>query len=119
MRASLTLLLLLHAPGLALAAPRAEAALDGDDPRAVVTLLADREAVAPGERVRVGVRFELDPGWHVYWRNPGQAAFATSVIFEGDLAVGPLRWPAPHRFEAPGPIVTYGYGEQVLLFAEA
>ena len=59
--------LLLATP--AQAAPEAETALDGDDPRAVVTLVTDVDAVPAGGSFRVGVHFRLDPGWHVYWAN--------------------------------------------------
>lgn len=97
---------------------RVEAAVDDGNPRVVLELLSDVTAVPAGESFRVGVRFALDPGWHVYWKNPGQSGLPTEVVFEG-VETSPLKWPAPHRFETPGPIVTYGYAEEVLLFAEA
>ena len=31
------------------------------------------DAVVPGEAFDVGVLFEMEPGWHVYWRDPGDA----------------------------------------------
>ncbi|MEZ4247506.1 MAG: protein-disulfide reductase DsbD family protein [Polyangiales bacterium] len=110
--------LLLLTASLAHADGRVPAAIDEDDPRVELELLADVETVPAGEPFRVGVRFHLDPGWHVYWRNPGQSGLATDVSFEG-APTGALHWPAPERFETPGPIVTYGYSHDVLLFAEA
>jgi len=100
---------------------RATAAEEAGDPRVELELLADRASVVPGERFRVGVRFVLDPHWHVYFRNPGEAAIGTEVVFEAEGAeVGELRWPAPARLVDPsGTITTFGYEEAVLLGAEA
>lgn len=106
------------APEIALAEPRAEAAVDDGDPRVELELLTDVTSVPAGETFLVGVRFRLDPHWHVYWKNPGQSGLPTEITFRG-VETGELRWPAPTRFETPGPIITFGYEEEVLLFAEA
>lgn len=100
---------------------RATAAEEDGDPRVELELIADRASVAPGERFRVGVRFLLDPHWHVYFRNPGEAAIGTELLFEADGAeMGELRWPTPERLVDPsGTITTFGYEESVLLGAEA
>lgn len=91
----------------------------GDRPMARTALLVDHEAVVPGQDVRVGVHFTMEPGWHIYWRNSGQSGFPTEVdlLADGDeTGFGPLRWPAPRAFsEAGGFITTYGYGGTVLL----
>ena len=39
--------------------------------QARVELLSDRSAIVPGEAFTLAVRIELDPDWHLYWRNPG------------------------------------------------
>ncbi len=101
--------------------PRATAAEEDGDPRVEVELITDRARVAPGESLRVGVRFVLDPHWHVYFRNPGEAAIGTEVLFAGEGAeVGALRWPTPERLRDPsGTIVTFGYEQEVILGARA
>jgi thiol:disulfide interchange protein/DsbC/DsbD-like thiol-disulfide interchange protein len=84
-------------------------------------LVADSDPVAPGQTFRLGVLYELDPGWHIYWENPGDAGFPTEISLktpEG-FRLGSLQWPAPHRSVAPGDIVTYGYEKSVLLWMEA
>lgn len=106
------------APSVARAEPRAEAAVDDGDPRVELELLTDVASVPAGDSFLVGVRFRLDPHWHVYWKNPGQSGLPTEVTFRG-AETGELQWPAPSRFETPGPIVTFGYENEVLLFAEA
>jgi DsbC/DsbD-like thiol-disulfide interchange protein len=83
-------------------------------------LLADVEAIQPGRPFLLGVRLHVQPGWHVYWKDPGDAGLATSVEFalpEGFRA-GELRWPVPVTFRQPGDVVGSGYENAVLLAAE-
>jgi thiol:disulfide interchange protein DsbD len=97
-----------------------EGAVDGDNPRVESRLVLDNETVERGGEMRVGVVFSMDPDWHIYWRNSGQAGMATGVEFAGDgLNFGGLRWPAPHSYEQKGEVFTFGYGDQVMLFTEA
>ena len=84
--------------------------------RATVSLVSDTDAVSPGTPFRIGLRIRLAPGWHTYWRNPGDAGVAPDL----DLALpkgataGPIGWPAPQRL-AEGPLMTYAYTGEVLL----
>ncbi len=83
------------------------------------SLVAEADAVVPGRPLVVGLRLEMAPGWHTYWRNPGDAGLPTRVRWtlpEGFVA-GDLQWPAPERF-ADGPIVSYGYSGAVVLPVE-
>ncbi|MBI4530052.1 MAG: hypothetical protein HY709_00895 [Candidatus Latescibacteria bacterium] len=82
-----------------------------------VELLANVATVNQGETLTLGVLFRLKPGWHIYWKNPGDAGLPTSVRFilpEG-WGAGQLRWPVPMRFDQPGDIVGYGYADSVLM----
>lgn len=82
-----------------------------------VTLLADVSAFAPGEPFLVGVQLKMRPGWHVYWKNPGDAGLAPSieVSLPPGFAAGEILWPVPERFEEEGGIVAFGYADSVLL----
>ena len=110
--------------GFAGAAPpegaHAVGAHEGDDPRIEARLLVHPDRPGDGSR-RLGVLFELDAGWHLYWRNPGQTGLPTELAWEVDGArVGPVAWPAPKSFrEAEGLFTTYGYSERVLLAVDA
>ena len=42
-------------------------------PHATVTLVSETAAVEPGKPFRLGLRFKLAKGWHIYWTNPGAA----------------------------------------------
>jgi thiol:disulfide interchange protein/DsbC/DsbD-like thiol-disulfide interchange protein len=94
---------------------------DEGEPRLEAALLVDATQVKPGEAFRVGVRFRMDPDWHIYWKNPGDSGLSTEVTWDTPgTTVGELRWPFPSTFRTPdGFIVTHGYHGEVLLFAEA
>ncbi|MDO3380667.1 protein-disulfide reductase DsbD family protein [Gilvimarinus algae] len=56
------------------------------------------EALAAKESQPLGFYFEVDPEWHVYWRNAGDSGAAPRF----DMAVqgaeaGPIQWPYPQR----------------------
>ena len=78
--------------------------------RATATVVADRQAVAPGEAFTVGLRLRLAPGWHTYWRNPGDAGAPPEVTLDlpDGATAGPIAWPAPQRIPT-GPLVSFGY----------
>lgn len=65
----------------------------------------------------IGLRFQLDPGWHIYWTNPGDSGEPPKVIWHlpPGFQAGDLQFPAPHRIADHG-MTDYGYeGEAVLL----
>ncbi|MFO8011699.1 MAG: protein-disulfide reductase DsbD family protein [Phycisphaerae bacterium] len=82
-------------------------------------LLAGTTAVAPGESFLLGVHLTMKKGWHVYWKNPGEAGLATRVEWNlpHGFKAGPLRWPVPIRFTMPGRITAFGYAGEVVLMA--
>ncbi len=93
---------------------RGEAVIENSAAQVAAQLLVSRESPA-----RIGVLFDLAPGWHLYWRNPGETGIAPQLEFDTpNYQVGPVNWPAPITFrEADGLFTTYGYEKQVLLFA--
>jgi suppressor for copper-sensitivity B len=83
-------------------------------------LVADRVAVGPDGRLGLGVELRLAPGWHTYWRDPGESGAPPAFDWSGseNLAAAELRWPAPRRFEAFG-LDGYGWEEAVVFPVEA
>lgn len=81
-------------------------------------LIADSTAVVPGQTMAFGVLFDLAPGWHIYWRNPGDAGLATQLQWEWPEGweAGPLQWPVPRRIIEPGDLQVFAYKKQVLLW---
>ncbi len=66
--------------------------------------------------LRLGLHFKLAPGWHVYWKNSGDAGFPPVVDFgkTPGLQSTELLWPAPQRFELRGGLVAFGYETEVV-----
>src|SRR5258706_2141303 len=79
-------------------------------------LVAERDAVHPGEPMRVGLKLQHAPGWHTYWRNPGDSGLPTELKFvlAAGSEAGGIEWPAPERLPT-GPLVNYGYEGELLL----
>ena len=63
----------------------------------------------------LGLDIHLGPGWHTYWRSPGDAGASPEFDWSGsrNVAETTVEWPAPHRFSDDG-IDTLGYAEHVL-----
>lgn len=95
-------------------------AVSADEPHIRAQMLADVSAITPGRPFMLGVQLSIDPGWHVYWKNPGDAGLPTRVKYNvpDGFTVGPLLFPAPQRIEQPGNIVVLGYENSVLLLAQ-
>ncbi|HZR71128.1 MAG TPA: thioredoxin family protein [Burkholderiales bacterium] len=85
-------------------------------PHVGVELVAQDRSAAPARALRLGVRFLLEPGWHVYWKNPGDSGLAPRVRWKlpPGWTGGEIQWPVPERI-AVGPLVDYGYSGDVLL----
>jgi thiol:disulfide interchange protein DsbD len=81
-----------------------------------VTLLADVDAVVPGQNFTLGVLLKVKEHWHTYWVNPGETGNATQIILHGPagLEFGPVQWPLPAKINAIGGII-YGYENEVML----
>lgn len=87
-------------------------------PHTTVTLLASRDSLAGGERLSIGLQFQMEKGWHIYWVNPGDSGEPPKIQWQlpAGFDVGPIEWPAPEKLTAPS-IVDYGYENEVLLMA--
>ena len=93
-----------------------EASLDQTE-NTVFSLMAEQQTFVPGEVIWLGARFEMRPGWHIYWQNPGDSGMPTSfrwTLPEG-FTVGEIEWPAPIQFVEGEFIVTFGYEKEVIL----
>ena len=70
-------------------------------------------------KVKVGLHFELAPGWYLYWINPGDAGLAPQVRWQlpPGFTAGRLDFPTPQKFVHAGS-VAYGYKGELLLHCE-
>ncbi|MCP8899859.1 protein-disulfide reductase DsbD family protein [Gilvimarinus xylanilyticus] len=73
----------------------AQTEASGDHVR--VRLLAP-EQLAAGQTHTLGFYFEVDPHWHVYWRNAGDSGAAPKFnIRSNGASTGDIQWPFPTR----------------------
>ena len=86
------------------------------DKHVATELIAETTHVQPGQPFWLAIKLTMDPHWHTYWRNPGDSGLGTTVDWElpEGYAADPLIWPHPERI-ASGPLVSYGYENEVAL----
>jgi DsbC/DsbD-like thiol-disulfide interchange protein len=86
---------------------------DGDT-RSAVRLIAG--SMRAGMPVRAGVEIRLKPGWHTYWRYPGDAGIPPRFDFSGSKNIKSVSvaWPAPRAIAEQG-LMAIGYASDVIL----
>lgn len=84
-----------------------------------VTLLTG--AISKGEdgdtQLQAGIKFELSPGWKIYWRHPGDAGLPMQLDWQDSKNVADIHidWPAPRRFIESWGLEVYGYKKSVVI----
>ena len=75
-----------------------------------VALLFPTQIVRPGSDLQGIVEFFLDPGWHMYWKNPGEVGTAPTFDWElpSGITLKGISWPTPSRLRS-GETFFYGY----------
>src|SRR5690348_14650316 len=84
------------------------------DIRSAVRLIA-ASAPANGARYRAAVEIRMDPGWHTYWRYPGDSGVPPKFDFSNSGNVREVRvlYPAPHGFSDEAGVFI-GYRDHVI-----
>ena len=79
-------------------------------PKVHARLVAEDLSVAPGGTITVALEEKIAPGWHTYWKNPGDAGAPTDIqwTLPPGWKAGPIQWPRPKRLPV-GPLMDYGY----------
>ena len=65
--------------------------------------------------VHIGIKMDMQEGWHTYWLNPGDSGGAIDIewILSDESDVSDVIYPTPHRIPYP-PLMTFGYEDQVI-----
>lgn len=86
------------------------------NPHVTLSLVPEHRGAAPGQRLAVAVRFQLEPGWHVYWEHPGQSGIATTIIWSASEGVsfGPVTRPVPELLRIAGIVTHVHHGDLAL-----
>ena len=82
-------------------------------------MLAESYSMNPGDELLVGFKFTLNPGWHTYWENPGDAGEGASIKWNlpNDIVASKILWPGPERIPVE-PLMTFGYEDEVVLLTK-
>jgi len=85
-------------------------------PHGTLELIAENRWVTPGHGFSLGLHFQLERGWHIYWVNPGDSGEPPRVTWQlpPGLSPGVIEWPAPRRL-GTSRIVDFGYKDAVTL----
>lgn len=85
-------------------------------PHGTVELLSENSWIGAGHSFYLGMHFQLESGWHVYWVNPGDSGQPPRIQWKlpAGISASPLEWPAPKRL-GTSRIVDYGYEDEVTL----
>ena len=100
---------------IALAAALPASAGPATDPHPVTArLVPELSAVAPGATLWIDLHLDIAPGWHTYWRNPGDSGLPTEIAWTlpAGFNAGDIVWPVPERFVVEG-LGNYGYRDAV------
>ena len=92
-----------------------EAAHKARQPHIEVELIAEQPTLS--SKPRVGVMFKPDPGWHIYWRNPGDTGLAPTIQWQGLDVKSELSWPYPEYIPIAH-LVNLGYHYETLLWSD-
>src|ERR1700744_2652225 len=85
-------------------------AMAQNGPKGHARLVAEDKAIAPGGTIMVALEEKIAPGWHTYWKNPGDAGAPSDIqwTLPPGWKAGAIQWPRPKRLPV-GPLMDYGY----------
>ena len=116
MKVLLALLVALVLPTAAASSAGAAESSPVQSARAAASLVSDTDRAEPGRPLHLGLWLRLAPGWHTYWRNPGDAGAPPELdlTLPKGVHAGPILWPVPERLRDAG-LMSYAYtGDFVL-----
>lgn len=89
-------------------------------PHSSAELVSEFSTVVPGEAFTLGLAMKLDPEWHSYWVNPGDAGLGTKIKWSDikGATISEVIYPTPHYIPTP-PLASYGYENEVMLLLDA
>ena len=104
---------------LALLAAPAIAQSVSQQPNTRVELVSEVANPSPGQRFSISIVMTPKPGWHTYWKHPGDSGIETRATWANPpgVAVSPLRYPVPETYVVSG-IMNHVYSAENVLLAE-
>jgi thiol:disulfide interchange protein DsbD len=67
------------------------------------------------ESFYLGIRLQMQEGWHTYWENPGDSGdpFEVKWVTDPGIIIENVEWPTPSSIPYP-PLMTFGYEGDVI-----
>ena len=84
----------------------------------VPQLVAETDTPVPGTSLDIAIAMRPKPGWHGYWRNPGDAGTEPEIAWRlpPGMTAEPLAYPVPSRLTIAG-LMNYVYEEDYALLS--
>ena len=84
-----------------------------------VEVTSESEAMMKGDELLLGLNFKLTPGWHTYWKNPGDAGEGASITWQlpKGFQASEILWPGPEAIPVE-PLMTFGYEDEIILLTK-
>ena len=70
---------------------------------AKLSLIKDHSSFIPGTSINVGLKIEMDEGWHTYWKNPGDSGGPIEISWDlpDGFSASDIQWPTLKEFLIP------------------
>ncbi|MEI7514599.1 MAG: thioredoxin family protein [Betaproteobacteria bacterium] len=107
--------------------PATQTRLDLGSPPAATSVLQTPEVrvelvahaphgIVAGTRFELGLLLQHQPGWHTYWKNPGDSGLPTELHWSlpSGLGVSDVNWPTPVKITI-GQLTNFGFENTILL----
>ncbi len=85
---------------------------------AKIDLLLPTVEVQPGQHTKLGVRYTIDPDWHLYWNGQNDSGMCPTLKLTSsapEVSLGRPQWPVPIRHAAEGGVVDHIYEGQFII----
>ncbi len=83
-------------------------------------LVSENNSIVPGESFWIALRMEMDEGWYIYWKNPGDSGMPVLIEWDKpyELQISDIHWQYPKWIDVQG-LTSYGHYGEVFLLMEA
>jgi DsbC/DsbD-like thiol-disulfide interchange protein len=80
-------------------------------------LISEHAALVPGKTNWLGLTFDIDDTWHIYWDGAGDTGQPVKAVFvlPPGFKAGEIIWPTPKRYVLDGYVLDYIYENRVTL----
>ena len=84
-----------------------------------IEIITESKTLVAGDDLLIGLKFKLNPGWHTYWKNPGDAGEGASITWTlpDGVNASDILWPGPETIPVD-PLMTFGYEDEVILLTQ-